>query len=333
MILSIESSCDDSSIAITDIESKKLLFHKKISQEIDHSVYGGVVPELASRLHAVALPNILKECEPFFKDLKAIAVTNEPGLSVTLMEGVIMAKALALSLDLPLLGIHHLKGHVYSLFIEQEIAFPLTVLLISGGHTQIMEVSGFDDMKVVAASSDDSFGESFDKVAKMMGLGYPGGPIIETLAKEGDPNRFDFPIPLAKSPRMEFSYSGLKNAVRLAVESVEVDGVVAKQDQCDIAASFQKAATAHLLQKTKKYLKQKSRKGGTFAIVGGASANLYVRSAFEELCESFAMTTSFAPLKYCSDNAAMIGRAAIEAYHENMFVSIDALKIQPKSPL
>lgn len=333
MILSIESSCDDSSIAITDIESKKLLFHKKISQEVDHSMYGGVVPELASRLHAVALPNILKECQPYFKDLKAIAVTNEPGLSVTLMEGVIMAKALALSLDLPLLGIHHLKGHVYSLFIEQEAQFPITVLLISGGHTQIMEVSSFEDMRVVAASSDDSFGESFDKVAKMMGLGYPGGPIIESLAKQGDANRFDFPIPLAKSPRMEFSYSGLKNAVRLAIESVETDGKIDQQDQCDIAASFQKAATAHLLQKSKKYLKQHARKGGTFAIVGGASANLYVRSAFEELCASFGMTTSFAPLKYCSDNAAMIGRAAIEAYDHKMFVTIDELEIKPKSPL
>jgi N6-L-threonylcarbamoyladenine synthase len=249
------------------------------------------------------------------------------------MEGVIMAKALALSLDLPLLGIHHLKGHVYSLFIEQEAKLPITVLLISGGHTQIMEVKSFDEMKVVAASSDDSFGESFDKVAKMMGLGYPGGPIIENLAKEGDAKRFDFPVPLAKSPRMEFSYSGLNNAVRLAVESLEVDGTIGHQDQCDIAASFQKAATAHLLQKTKKYLKSHAQKGGTFAIVGGASANLYVRSAFKELCKSFGMHTIFAPLQYCSDNAAMIGRAAIVPYEQEAFVSVTDLVISPKSPL
>jgi len=332
-ILSIESSCDDSSIAITEIETKKLIFHKKISQELEHSTYGGVVPELASRLHAVALPNILKECKPYFDKLSAIAVTNEPGLSVTLMEGVIMAKALAMSLDLPLLGIHHLKGHVYSLFLEQEALLPMTVLLISGGHTQLMEVKSFDEMKVVAASSDDSFGESFDKVAKMMGLGYPGGPIVEALAKKGDDKRFNFPIPLAKSPRMEFSYSGLKNAVRLEIQACSKDEALSEQDKCDIAASFQKAATAHLIQKTKKYFKISYKNGGNFAIVGGASANLYVREAFEDLCKSYKLKTFFAPLEYCSDNAAMIGRAAIVAFENKKFVSIDALKAHPKSPL
>ena len=333
MILSIESSCDDSSIAITDIESKKLIYHKKISQEIEHSIYGGVVPELASRLHAVALPNILKECQPYFNQLKAIAVTNAPGLSVTLMEGVMMAKALAISLKLPLLEIHHLKGHVYSLFLEKEAILPMTVLLISGGHTQLMEVKSFNEMNVVAASSDDSFGESFDKVAKMMGLGYPGGPIVEALAKEGDDKRFSFPIPLAKSPRMEFSYSGLKNAVRLEIEAQSVDGVLSKEDQQDIAACFQKAATAHLLQKTKKYLKQTNNRGGYFAIVGGASANKYVRNSFETLCKSFDKKVLLAPLAYCSDNAAMIGRAAIEPFNAGDFIEFHELKVHPKSPL
>ncbi len=328
MILSIESSCDDSSIAITEIESKKLLFHKKISQEIEHSEYGGVVPELASRLHATALPKILESCKPYLNDLKAVAVTNEPGLSVTLMEGVIMAKALSLSLQLPLIGVHHLKGHIYSLFIEEEAQFPQTVLLISGGHTQIIEVEAFDKMEVIATSSDDSFGESFDKVAKMMGLGYPGGPIVESLAKDGNPDRFDFPVPLAKSPRMEFSYSGLKNAVRLAVEEI---GELSDQDRCDIAASFQKAATAHLLQKTKKYLKNAHSKA--FSIVGGASANQHVRQAFENLTKSYNIPIYFAPLKFCSDNAAMIGRAAIEAYREGKFTTTEDLQIRPKSPL
>jgi N6-L-threonylcarbamoyladenine synthase len=332
-ILSIESSCDDSSIAITDIESKALVFHRKISQELEHSAYGGVVPELASRLHAVALPNILKECEPYFKELKAIAVTNEPGLSVTLMEGVMMAKALAVSLKIPLMGIHHLKGHVYSLFIDKPEVLPMIVLLVSGGHTQIMQVNSFEDMSVIAASSDDSFGESFDKVAKMMGLGYPGGPIVESLAKHGDEKRFAFPIPLAKSPRMEFSYSGLKNAVRLEIEKQSVDGVLDISVQQDIAASFQKAATAHLIQKTKKYFKTHSVKGKTFAIVGGASANLYVREAFENLCEEFGLKVIFAPLEFCSDNAAMIGRAAIESYRAKSFVNSSELKVNPRAPL
>ncbi len=166
MILSIESSCDDSSIAITDIKTKKLIFHKKISQELQHSVYGGVVPELAARLHIEALPKILEETKEYFKELKAIAVTNSPGLSVTLMEGVTMAKALAISLDIPLIAVNHLKGHIYSLFIEKDEILPCTILLVSGGHTQIIEANSYEDMKIIASTMDDSFGESFDKVAK-----------------------------------------------------------------------------------------------------------------------------------------------------------------------
>lgn len=328
MILSIESSCDDSSIAITEIETKKVLFHKKISQELEHSVYGGVVPELASRLHAQALPSILAQCEVFFPHLKAIAVTNEPGLAVTLMEGAMMAKALSIALKIPLLGIHHLKGHIYSLFIEQEAVLPQTVLLISGGHTQIIDVTAYDMMHVVASSSDDSFGESFDKVAKMMGLGYPGGPLIEALAKEGNATRFDFPVPLAKSPKMEFSYSGLKNAVRLAIEAQET---LTHQDRCDIAACFQKVATQHLLQKCKKLFKTHRIK--SFAMVGGASANLYVREAFTNLAQSYRVPILFAPLEYCADNAVMIGRAAIEAYHRGDFSTIRTLEVHSKSLL
>ncbi|MEE8589209.1 MAG: tRNA (adenosine(37)-N6)-threonylcarbamoyltransferase complex transferase subunit TsaD, partial [Sulfurimonadaceae bacterium] len=268
MILSIESSCDDSSIAITEIESKKLVYHKKISQELEHAVYGGVVPELASRLHAEALPKILEECQPYFSQLKAIAVTNAPGLAVTLMEGVTMAKALSVTLDLPLIGVNHLKGHIYSLFIDKEVIFPQTVLLVSGGHTQVVEVTSLNKMKTVASTMDDSFGESFDKVAKMMGLTYPGGPVIEKLAQEGDPKRYGFTIPLQQKKIFAFSYSGIKNAVRLAVEEGN------EADYADIAASFQEVASEHLIRKIKKYLVEHPPKN--FAIVGGASANLYL---------------------------------------------------------
>lgn len=249
MILAIESSCDDSSIAITEIETKRLVYHKKISQELEHSVYGGVVPELASRLHAEALPKILEECQPYFSKLKAIAVTTAPGLNVTLVEGVTMAKALCLALKLPLIAVNHLKGHIYSLFIEKETFFPLTVLLVSGGHTQVIQVKSLEDMQMVATTMDDSFGESFDKVSKMMDLGYPGGPVIERLAREGDENRYPMPLPLSQSPLIAFSYSGLKNAVRLVTLEAE------EKDYPDIAASFQKAAVGHLIQKLKKYFK------------------------------------------------------------------------------
>ena len=328
MILSIESSCDDSAIAITEIATNKLLFHKKISQEVDHSIYGGVVPELAARLHAQALPKILEQCEPYFKDLKAVAVTSTPGLAVTLVEGVTMAKAVAVALNIPLIGVNHLIGHIYSLFIEKETLFPLTCLLVSGGHTQVMEVKSLNEITTVAKSMDDSFGESFDKVAKMMHLGYPGGPLIQNLAKDGDRLKHNFTVPLHQSPLLAFSYSGLKNAVRLAVLEEEKNETPNFQD---IAASFEHIATKHLTMKLKKYFK--TNKPKTFAIVGGASANLYLRSQIEELLKPHHAKLLLSELQYCSDNAAMIGRVAVDMYEQKMFTSLEDLDISPKGNL
>lgn len=325
MILSIESSCDDSSIAITDIKTKKLIFHKKISQELQHSVYGGVVPELAARLHIEALPKILEETKEYFKELKAIAVTNSPGLSVTLMEGVTMAKALAISLDIPLIAVNHLKGHIYSLFIEKDEILPCTILLVSGGHTQIIEANSYEDMKIIASTMDDSFGESFDKVAKMMNLGYPGGPIVQELSQKGDEDRFNLPIPLRQSPKIEFSYSGLKNAVRLEIEKIDE---LSSEDKADICASFQKTAVAHIMQKIKKYFKTTIPKN--FAIVGGASSNIYLRTQLEDLCNKHNTKLHLSQLKYCSDNAAMIGRVAIEQFERKEFVAIDEIDVQTR---
>ena len=325
MILSIESSCDDSAISITEISTLKLVFHKKISQELNHAEYGGVVPELAARLHAETLPKILKECEPYFKDLKAVAVTSTPGLAVTLVEGVTMAKAIAVALNIPIIGVNHLVGHIYSLFIEKPTLFPLSVLLVSGGHTQVMEVKSLQDIQTVAKSMDDSFGESFDKVAKMMGLGYPGGPAIQELAKDGDRKKYNFTIPLSQSPKIAFSYSGLKNAVRLAIEKSN------KEDYKDIAASFEHIATAHITQKLKKYFKTNPPK--TFAIVGGASANIYLRLEIENLLKPYNAKLLLSDLKYCSDNAAMIGRVAVEMYEKKLFSSLEDLVISPKNKL
>jgi N6-L-threonylcarbamoyladenine synthase len=325
VILSIESSCDDSAVAITEIATCRLLFHKKISQELEHSVYGGVVPELAARLHAEALPKILQECEPYFDKLKAVAVTSSPGLAVTLVEGVTMAKAVAVALDIPLLGVNHLVGHIYSLFIEKETRFPLTVLLVSGGHTQVMEVKSLTEIDTIAKSMDDSFGESFDKCAKMMGLGYPGGPLIQELAKNGERKKYNFTIPLQQSPLLAFSYSGLKNAVRLAIEKGTPD------DYADIAASFEHIATMHIIKKLKKYFLHVAPK--CFAIVGGASANLYLRGEIEKLLKPYGASLLLSELKYCSDNAAMIGRVAVEMYEKGMFSSVEDLDISPRSEL
>ena len=329
MILSIESSCDDSSIAITNSETLELIYHKKISQELQHSIYGGVVPELAARLHIEALPKILEECIDYFPKLKAIAVTSAPGLSVTLMEGVTMAKALSISLDLPLISVNHLKGHIYSLFIEKEEVLPMTILLVSGGHTQIIEANSLNDMNLIASTMDDSFGESFDKVSKMLGLGYPGGPVVQEYALKGDENRFELPVPLRQSPNIEFSYSGLKNAVRLTIEKcAKEDGTVDEQDKYDICASFQKTAIAHIMQKTKKLFKQKVPKN--FAIVGGASANIYLRTQIEELCKKNGTILHLSQLKYCSDNAAMIGRVAVEQYKQKEFTKLDDIDVQSR---
>jgi len=315
LILSIESSCDDSSIAITEINSNKLLFHKKISQELEHSKYGGVVPELASRLHLEALPKILDDTKEFFPKLKAIAVTNAPGLSVTLNEGVMMAKALSVSLNLPLIGVNHLIGHIYSTFIEKESIDDIMILLVSGGHTKILDMKGgYKNITELATTIDDSFGESFDKVAKMLDLGYPGGPIIEKLALNGDENKINFPIPLRQSPEIKFSYSGLKNAVRLAI-------MENKYSKEDIAASFQKAAITHLTMKLKKLFKTNIPEN--FAIVGGASANLKLRDELTTMAKKYNFNLIYPELKYCSDNAAMIGRIAVEMYKNKEFSDLD----------
>jgi N6-L-threonylcarbamoyladenine synthase len=236
-----------------------------------------------------------------------------------------MAKALCLSLNIPLIAVNHLKGHIYSLFIEKETSFPMTVLLVSGGHTQVIEVTSLEEMEMVATTMDDSFGESFDKVSKMMELGYPGGPVIEKLAKEGDEDRYPMPLPLSQSPLIAFSYSGLKNAVRLV--SLEAE----EEDYPDIAASFQKAAVGHLTQKLKKYFKTNPPRH--FAIVGGASANLYLREKIETLLKPFGARLSLAKLKYCSDNAAMIGRVAIEMFEKDMFTPLDEVKTEPRTSL
>lgn len=326
MILSIESSCDDSSIAITQIEGCKLLFHKKISQDEEHARYGGVVPELAARLHAIALPKILEEIKPYLSALKAIAVTNEPGLSVTLVEGVMMAKALSLALGLPLIGVNHLKGHICSLFIEDNLFFPMDVLLVSGGHTQLLHVKNANEIELLATTMDDSFGESFDKVGKMLGLAYPAGATIEAYAKKGDDKRFKFTIPLQGAKELAFSYSGLKNQVRLCIEA---QNPLDEQTKYDICASFQKTAIAHLMQQIKKAYKE--RIVGHFGVVGGASANLCLRSHLETFCATKKAVLHTAKMEFCADNAAMIGRYAIEAYQKGQFTNLEELKVRSSS--
>ena len=360
-----------------------LVHYEKISQEKEHAKYGGVVPELAARLHTAALPAVILRAKEHFKALKAIAVTNEPGLSVSLLPGIVAAKALSTALNLPLISVNHLVGHIYSLFLSEQIKLPLGVLLVSGGHTMILDISESGVISVLGATSDDSFGESFDKSAKMLGLGYPGGPQIQNLALKGDDRAYDFSLPLKGTKRLEYSFSGLKNQVRLAClelensripsdkssensripysvipqldwgissensrisnenskipnensripnENSRIPSEISSQQKANIAASFERVACLHIIDRLK--LAFSSQKWARFGVVGGASANLRLRSMLENLCASYDCELLFAPLEYCSDNAAMIARAAVAKYYNKDFC--ENLEMHPRSSL
>ena len=337
-----------------------LVHYEKISQEKEHAKYGGVVPELAARLHTAALPEVILRAKEHFSALKAIAVTNEPGLSVSLLPGIVAAKALAAALNLPLISVNHLVGHIYSLFLSEQIKLPLGVLLVSGGHTMILDISETGVISMLGATSDDSFGESFDKSAKMLGLGYPGGPQIQNLALKGDDRAYDFSLPLKGTKRLEYSFSGLKNQVRLAClelenyripsensripsensripnenskipsENSRIPSEILIQQKANIAASFERVACLHIIDRLK--LAFSSQKWARFGVVGGASANLRLRGMLESLCASYDCELLFAPLEYCSDNAAMIARAAVAKYHNKDFC--ESLEMHPRSSL
>ncbi|RDU72685.1 tRNA (adenosine(37)-N6)-threonylcarbamoyltransferase complex transferase subunit TsaD [Helicobacter aurati] len=367
-ILSIESSCDDSSLALQNLDCN-LLWHRKISQENAHTYFGGVVPELASRLFAKDLPYLLGEFKEkhSFNNLCAIAVTYEPGLATSLLEGVIMAKGLSLSLNVPLLGINHLKGHIYSLFINQPmVKMPISVLLVSGGHTMIIECFDYDNMQIISSTLDDSFGECYDKAAKMLSLGYPGGMVIDSLAREALNDHvtpIKLPVPLMHTHTLHFSFSGLKNAFRLALQEQKElqklieshshythslhntaknplankqkhhsllshdlssqtqeaqkikQQILAHPSTKALSLGLQQSAVTHLLQKCEKYLKSTSNIP-YFAVVGGASANSLLRDKIQDLVAKYQKKLLLADMQYCSDNAAMIGRAAL-AYLES----------------
>ena len=328
MILGIESSCDDSSVALIDEGALEQMYYKKISQEEEHAIFGGVVPELAARLHTKALPALLNDILPNLKDINAIAVTNEPGLSVSLIGGVSMAKSLSIALNIPLIAVNHLVGHIYSLFLGHEATFPLGVLLVSGGHTMILEINENGEILELASTSDDSFGESFDKVAKMLDLGYPGGAVVQENALLcEDKERFKFTVPLLHDKRLEYSFSGLKNQVRVEISKLEIITHTQK-DIADICYAFENTACEHILNKLEKVFKLRNFK--RFGVVGGASANLNLRKRLETLCQKNECELLLAPLAFCSDNALMIARAGREKYLKKEFISHDKLTINPR---
>ena len=301
--LGIETSCDETAIAIYD--SKEGIVGESIYSQISmHAEYGGVVPELASRDHCSKIVTVLKDAlgDHSLNSIDRIAYTSGPGLLGALLIGESFAQGLSEALNIPLIPINHLEGHLMSPMMEfPEIKMPFICLLVSGGHSMIVDVKEKGDYSILGQSQDDAVGEAFDKVAKLLDLPYPGGPHIEKLALEGDPSSYNFPRPMINSDNLDMSLSGLKTSVLYTVQKIpELDHV----KKANIAASFQKAVTDLLVAKIKKAVEKTNRKD--VIIAGGVAANKFIRSEFKELEDSLGIKVYYPDLKYCGDNAAMI---------------------------
>lgn len=326
-ILGIESSCDDTAAAV--IHNGKILSNVVASQEV-HRQYGGVVPELASRAHqqnivpvvhqAIQLANIDKN------QLSAIAFTRGPGLLGSLLVGTSFAKSLALGLDIPLIAVDHMQGHILAHFIEEEgksmPQFPFLALTISGGHTQIVKVTDYFEMEVIGQTIDDAVGEAFDKSAKILGLPYPGGPLIDKYAQEGNPKRFKFPKP--KVAPLDFSFSGLKTSILYFVEKETAKNPeFITENIKDICASIQFTIVDYLMDKLKNAIKQTGIK--EIAIGGGVSANSGIRKALKEAEQKHGWKTHIPKFEYCTDNAAMIAIVGELKYKAGDFSEQDVI--------
>ena len=301
--LGIETSCDETAIAIYD-SNKGIIGESIYSQMKMHAEYGGVVPELASRDHCLKIIDVLKDALGDYQliDIDQIAYTSGPGLLGALLIGESFAQGLSSALQVPLIPINHLEGHLMSPMMEYpEISMPFICLLVSGGHSMIVDVKAKGDYEIIGQSQDDAVGEAFDKVSKLLGLPYPGGPHIEKLALKGNPKAYDFPRPMIHSDNLDMSLSGLKTAVLYTVQKVkEINNHI----KADIAASFQKAVTDVLIAKIKKTINQTNR--SDVIIAGGVAANKYIRKEFKELENTLNIRVYYPDLKYCGDNAAMI---------------------------
>ena len=319
IILAIESSCDETSIAV--VKNGREVLSNVISSQIDtHRVFGGVVPEIASRKHIevidFVLDEALKQANKSLKDIDAVAVTYGPGLVGALLVGVSYAKALAYTLKKPLIPVHHIEGHIYANYIEdKELVPPFISLVISGGHTHIVYVKDYGKFEILGKTRDDACGEAFDKVARTIGLKYPGGPEIDKLAKEGDRNKIDLPRVMIDTDDYDFSFSGLKSAVLNFVNKSKMTNIPFKNE--DLAASFQQAVADVLVFKVIKACKDKNIK--TLALAGGVSANSFLRETMQNACDKEGIKLCIPSLKLCTDNAAMIGAAAYPKYLKKEF--------------
>ncbi|WP_341712720.1 tRNA (adenosine(37)-N6)-threonylcarbamoyltransferase complex transferase subunit TsaD [Erythrobacter sp.] len=326
LVLGIESSCDETAAALVDSD-RRIVAQRIASQDAEHAPYGGVVPEIAARAHAERLApmiaGVLEDAGVTLADCDAIAATAGPGLIGGVMVGLVSAKALAMASDTPLIAINHLEGHALSPRLADEtIAFPYALLLVSGGHCQILRVDGVGQYRRLATTIDDALGEAFDKTAKILGLGFPGGPAVERIAREGDVKAVPLPRPMVGSGEPHFSFAGLKSAVLRAHET-------GAHKVADIAASFQQAAIDCVVDRLQVALAEMDDVD-TLVVAGGVAANASVRAALEKVAADNGMRFAAPPPKLCTDNAAMIAWAGIERLGQSDPLDISA---RPRWPL
>ena len=332
--LGIETSCDETAASIVREKSDgtgEILSNIISSQVEEHKEFGGVVPEIAARAHVEKIEFIIKkaikESNLNLNNINGISATAGPGLIVCLTVGLNIGKAIAGSLKKPFIAVNHLEGHALSPKINKKIEFPYLLLLISGGHTQFLEVNGVNKYKRLGTTIDDALGEAFDKTAKLLGIEFPGGPMIEEWAKKGDGNYFKLPKPILKRGGCNLSFAGLKTAVLRTTKKIKNE-----KEKYHLAASFQKTINEILYEKTKiameEYLKDKKNITNTFVIAGGVASNLSIRKNLIKLAEKKNFISVFPPLNLCSDNAAMIAWAGIERYKINL---IDNLEFPSKA--
>lgn len=330
IILGLESSCDETAAALVD-DQGRVLAHRLATQEEAHRPYGGVVPEIAARAHVEQLMPLveaaLDEADLTLDDVDAIAATAGPGLIGGVMVGLVTGKALAMAAGKPLVAVNHLEGHALSPRLgDRTLHFPYLLLLVSGGHCQLLRVEGVGRYRRLATTIDDAAGEAFDKTAKLLGLGFPGGPAVERAALEGDPRAVRLPRPLVGSGEPHFSFAGLKSAVARAAQSGE-------HGTADIAASFTHAVIDCLVDRTRIALESEADSPPTALVVaGGVAANKAIRAALEQLAGRFGLPFVAPPLWLCTDNAAMIAWAGMERFAQGLVDGLD-VPARPRWPL
>ncbi|MDA9687166.1 tRNA (adenosine(37)-N6)-threonylcarbamoyltransferase complex transferase subunit TsaD [bacterium] len=338
LILGIESSCDETaaSIITENDQGNPVVLSNIVSSQVEvHREFGGVVPELAARSHVEKIDWIVQEAIDDsgrkIEEIDAVASTAGPGLIVCLSVGLSFGKAFASALNKPFIAVNHLEGHALSPKLNSELNYPYLLLLISGGHSQFLNVQGLGRYKRLGTTIDDALGEAFDKTAKLLGVEFPGGPQIEILAKKGDPNKYDLPKPIFNKGGCNLSFAGLKTAILRITKNIKTD-----QEKFDLAASFQKTVEEILYKKTKiafsEFEKQNNLKDKIFVVAGGVAANKNIRSMLTNLCIEESYTSMFPPIEFCGDNAAMIAMVGLEKFKLNQFSNLDH-PAKPRWPL